>query len=284
MLQQADAIVGEGPLWDPMRNVMWWVDTPRGVVHAYDPASGGCSVMTVGSDVGSVALHDDGGLVLLLRGRVARCQPESGTTTTIVTIEADQPTRFLNDSGVDPAGRLWVGCVDDEELPGTSSYYRVENGVATRLLTGLTLANGVAWSPDGRWMYTVDSSAGTVWVHAYDVDSGSVGEKRALWTGAERHGLPDGIAVDQSGDIWVAFWGGGCVRLLAPDGAVRATIDLPVGQVSSCAFGGPDLSDLYITSARFGMDAAACADAPLAGSLFRVAVDTPGLAIPRYAG
>jgi sugar lactone lactonase YvrE len=284
VLHDAHAIVGEGPLWDSRTGVLWWVDTPQGRLHAFEPISGDRTVTDVGTDLGSVVSHADGGLVLALRGRVAHYDGATGQLTTIAEVEADSPDRFLNDAGVDPVGRLWVGCVDDRERPGSSSFYRVADAAATAVLTGLTLANGVAWSPDGAIMYCVDSLAHTVFAYDYDVGTGDVRFRTLLWVGTERDGMPDGIAVDARGDVWVALWGGGCVRRLSPTGTVRDRIDLPVSQVSSCAFGGGDLQDLYITTASYGLGADDLSEQPLAGALLRVRVDTPGLPLSEFSG
>jgi sugar lactone lactonase YvrE len=283
VLHDAHATVGEGPLWDGRSGVLRWVDTPQGRLHAFDPASGDRTAIDVGTDLGSVVPHVDGGLVLALRGRVARYDGATGQLTTIAEVEADRPTRYLNDAGIDPAGRLWVGCIDDRELPGSSSFYRVTDATATSVLTGLTLANGIAWSPDGATMYCVDSLAHTVFAFDYEAGTGDARLRTLLWAGTERDGLPDGIAVDAHGDVWVAFWGGGCVRRLSPTGTVRDRIDLPVSQVSSCAFGGDDLQDLYITTAAYGLSTGDLAEQPLAGALLRVRVDTPGLPVPEFS-
>jgi sugar lactone lactonase YvrE len=284
VLHQSRATVGEGPLWDPKAQVLRWVDTPSGTLHVFDPSDGSDRAVELGTDLGSIALHADGGLALALRGEVAHFDPVTGSVTTIAEIEAAKPTRLLNDSGVDPAGRLWVGCVDDHEIPGSSSVYCVSGGSATQVLTGLTLANGIAWSPDGTTMYCVDSYTYTVFAYDYDPVTADVRPHGTLWSGTEGDGFPDGIAVDVAGDVWVAFWGGGCLRRIRPDGAVQETITLPVSQVSSCAFGGPGRTDLYITSATYGMDVDARADEPLAGALFRVSVGTPGVRIPSFSG
>ena len=154
----------------------------------------------------------------------------------------------------------------------------------TKVLTDVTISNGLGWSPDQRTMYYIDSPTYRIDAFDYDVTSGAVSNRRRLVEIPRAWGLPDGMTVDEEGFLWVAFWGGSAVRRLAPDGRVDATVRFPVTQVTSCAFGGPDLSELFVTSARSGLTDAALSEQPLAGGLFRVRPGVRGLPSPPFAG
>jgi sugar lactone lactonase YvrE len=180
----------------------------------------------------------------------------------------------MNDAKCDPVGRLWAGSMAFDFRPGAASLYRLDRTGITRVLTDLTISNGLGWSPDATLMYFIDSGTNRVDVLDYDLASGTIGERRPFVTLAPSHGMPDGLAVDADGGVWVACFGTGQVRRYAPEGQLDEVLDLPVRQGTSCCFGGPDLSDLYVTSAAYRLSEADLREQPLAGSLF---VCTPGV-------
>ncbi|GAA4533532.1 SMP-30/gluconolactonase/LRE family protein [Amycolatopsis samaneae] len=270
VVTDARAELGECPLWNPRTGTLHWVDIPNGFLHTHRPSDGTHTRLFVRPFLSAVALTDHGSLVAAVRGGVAHLDPETRELRFFASIERENPARRLNDVGVDPAGGLWVGCVDDGETPGSSTIYRVDHTGVRPMITGLDFANGIAWSPDGRTLYTVDSLRYTVAAH--DVSGGEPSFRDFVWQGTARDGMPDGLAIDLAGDLWVAFWGAGCLRRLGPDGTVREVVTLPAQRVSSCAFGGERLDTLYVTSAA--------GDGESSGAVFALPVRTPGLPVP----
>jgi sugar lactone lactonase YvrE len=177
----------------------------------------------------------------------------------------------MNDGACDPQGRFWAGTMAYDESPGMGALYRLElDGSCTRILTGLTISNGIGWSPDGATMYLADSGTGLVEAFDFHGGSGAISGRRTLVRVEQPGVVPDGLTVDEDGGIWVALWGGGAIERYAPDGSVLTTVRLPVDRPTSCAFAGPDRATLFVTTARAGLDEAALAGQPDAGHLFRI--------------
>lgn len=260
----AGAEVGEGPLWDQRDQVLLWVDIPRRAVHRFDPASGTDTVSDVGQMVGAVALTSGGGLMLALQDGFALFH--SGQVEMITPVEAEDPGMRMNDGYVDPQGRFWAGTMSVDESNRNGSLYRLDpGGEVTRTLRGLGISNGIDWSPDGRTMYFADTAPRTVDAFDFDGPTGRLSNRRNLLTFPPGGGSPDGLVVDAEGCLWVALWGGSAVHRYTPDGQLALKVELPVAQVTKPAFGGPDRSDLYITTARRGRH-----DEPHAGDIFVV--------------
>lgn len=275
----AGAEVGEGPLWDQRDQVLVWVDIPRRAVHRFDPVSGVDTVSDVGQMVGAVALTSGGGLVLALQEGFALFH--SGQVEMITPIEADNPRMRMNDGYVDPQGRFWAGTMAIDESVREGSLYRLDpGGEVTRVLRGLGISNGIDWSPDGRTMYFADTTPRTVDAFDFDGATGRVSNRRNLLTFPAGGGAPDGLVVDVEGCLWVAMWGASAVHRYTPDGQLALTVELPVAQVTKPAFGGPERTDLYITTARRGRH-----DEPHAGDIFVVrGTGFRGQRIHRFAG
>ncbi|CAN5127627.1 SMP-30/gluconolactonase/LRE family protein [soil metagenome] len=273
----AQAEVAEGPTWDPIGQRLWWVDIPRGAIHQFDPAEGTDSVVYAGQPVGAVVLRKGDGPLLAVRDGFAELR--DGQMTVIAPVEDDRDQSRMNDGKVDPAGRFWAGTMALDSTPGAGSLYRLDrHRRVERVLTGLTISNGLDWSPDGRTMYFIDSAHAGVQAFSYDDHSGAIREPRTLISIPASAGMPDGMTVDSAGGLWVAIWGGAAVRHYSPDGTFIAEITLPVSQVTSCAFGGPDLRDLYITTASAGLSPTQRVEQPDAGALFRVRPGVTGRA------
>jgi sugar lactone lactonase YvrE len=285
LVVDARAEVGEGPVWDDRYGRLLWVDITPGLLHSLDPRTGSTTVRPAGQSLGSVLVRDRGGLVLALRDGLHAADATARRTEPLLPIDAAHPLLSLNDSACDSAGRLWVGSVSDGEEPSSGRLYRVGPDLCvTPVLDGTTLANGIGWSPDERTMYFVDSTTLTVSAFDYDVATGTPTDRRALAETAEALGLPDGLAVDEEGFVWVAHWGGWCVRRYAPDGSLDRVVELPVAQVSSCGFGGDDLGDLYVTTAAYQLGPGELARQPAAGGLFRLRPGVKGLPAHRFGG
>jgi sugar lactone lactonase YvrE len=282
LVLDAHAEVGEGPAWDAEGGRLLWVDITGRLVHLYDPTTGSDRSIDVGQHVGAAAPRAAGGLVLALRGGFGVLDLESGRVQAIGDTEASNPDNRMNDGKCDRAGRFWAGSMSYSETGTAGSLYRLDHDHSVaRVLTGVGLSNGLGWSPDDRVMYHIDSLAGTVWVHDFDAESGSISNRRPLVEVPKDQGTPDGMTVDVEGCLWVAFWGGGAVRRYGLDGTLLEEVRLPVRQVSCCAFGGPDQGDLYVTTAARGLSARELTDQPNAGGLFRFRPGVTGP--PAYA-
>ena len=276
------AVLGEGPVWDAATATLFLVDILGERMHRFEPASGVVHTTAVNQPLGAVVLDRSGRLLAMARDGIAVL---SGDEMTIVAgIEGDDPRNRMNDAKCDPEGRLWVGTMALDFADGAGSLYRVEpDFTSEKILGGLTVANGMAWSRDGHTMYFIDST--TYGVDAFDFDQrrGEISNRRPFVNFHVTDGLPDGMTIDADGCIWVALYGGGCVRRYSPDGEHLATIDVPVSHVTSCAFGGSDLADLYITTAAYGLTPEQRKQEPWAGGLFRCRPGAVGVPAVRFA-
>jgi sugar lactone lactonase YvrE len=277
--------LGEGPLWDGPRSRLLWVDIVAGLVC--EGRLDGARIAVTGSRrlgemVGAVVPARDGGLLVAGQERLALLG-DDGSRRDGPRVVPTGSGRRCNDGATDPAGRFLIGTL---ALAGGSDrevLVRLErDGRLTTLDDDLTLSNGLAWSTDGERLFSVDSERHTVWVRAYDPESGAIGPRAVhLELGAL---TPDGIAVDVDDHLWVALWGAGEVRRFAPDASVVATITVAAPHVSSVAFAGPDLRTLVITTARDGLDAQQLAAHPDSGRIFCAPVDVRGLESVAWAG
>jgi sugar lactone lactonase YvrE len=279
------ASVGEGPVWDNRSNTLVWVDIMDNTVHVFDPASGRDRAVDVGQPVGAAGLREAGGLVLALRDGLALLDADLGDLHWVARVEADIPTNRMNDGKCDAAGRFWAGTMAFAITPGVASLYRLDPDYrVTRVLTDITLSNGLDWSPDNRYMYFIDSSTQRVDAFEFDLDHGTLGERRTFVNVAPEAGLPDGLTVDAEGCVWVAMHGRGAIHRYSPDGELERIVSVPAPQVTSCAFGGRDFDDLYVTSLTYGLSAEALREQPLAGALFRLRPGVRGRPTYRFAG
>jgi sugar lactone lactonase YvrE len=269
LVQDARATLGEGPVWDGRTQELVWVDILAGAVHRLDPSTGRDRVLTVGQPVGTVAVRLSGGYVAALRDGIAVLGDDGGLAF-ISDVEAELPTHRFNDGKCDRTGRLWAGTMRFDQAPGSATLYRVDpDHTVTPVVTGLGLSNGLGWSLDGSLMYFIDSLAGGVDVFDFDDGAGITGGPRRLVTFVPEEGLPDGMTVDADGFLWVALYGGGQVRRYSPEGELDLVVRLPVGRPTSCAFGGAELDELYITTARQGQSSRDLAAEPGSGGIFR---------------
>ena len=285
LVLDAGADLGEGPSWDAAASRLLFVDITRGVVHRFDPRTGNTASIDVGQPVGAAVPTTSGQVALAVQDGFALLDPLTDQVTRIADVEVKVPETMMNDGKCDPAGRFWAGTKDIEGRRPLGSLYRVDaDHTVVPILSGVTISNGLAWSPDHGSMYYIDSPSHGIDVFDFQMEDGSVSRRRRLIELPQEWGLPDGMTVDREGFLWVAFWGGGAVRRMAPDGRVVSVVTLPVSQVTSCAFGGDDLSDLYITTARNGLRIDQLREQPGAGGLFRFRPEVPGLAEHPFAG
>ena len=267
--------LGEGPVWDDSTRRLLFVDILAGHVHTWAPGVG-ANVTDVGNHVGCVALTDLADhLVVALPDGLAVMGPD-GSRVHFVPVD-DDPSRRFNDGKVDSRGRLWVGTMGYRPTPGTAALYRWDGRTRPEVaLSGVGLSNGIGWSPDESRLYHVDTLAQAVATYEFDPHAGTLGPLLRTLPLPDEWGVPDGLSVDVDGRLWVAFWGGSAVRCITPAGALEAIVEVPARQVTSCAFGGPQLDALYITSAWDGLSTAERRDDPLAGHLFVAHTGTAG--------
>jgi sugar lactone lactonase YvrE len=267
-------LLSEGPRWDAERGELLWVDIVGSLLHRARLDAGGLLelVASVRFDrmVGAVAPAVGGGYVLAA-GTGFLFADASGEVRELAQPEAGRGDVRMNDGACDPQGRFWAGTMAHDESAGAGVLYRLElDGTCTTVLAGLTISNGIGWSPDGSVMYLSDSGTSSIDRFEFDSVTGEIGERRTIVQIAEPGVAPDGLTVDEHGGIWVALWGGAALRCYSPDGSLLVTLPVAVDRPTSCAFGGPDRATLFITTARHGLDEAALARQPDAGRVFRV--------------
>lgn len=279
------AALGECPVWDAASERLYWIDGIAPALLSCEVGGGAYRRIKLREKIGSFVLRANGGAVAALESGFAMLDLESGESEPITDPEADIPENRFNDGKCDAAGRFWAGTVQAGLTEPRGALYRLDpNGTATRMLGGLTVPNGLAWSPDGTIMYFADSPTGAIQACDFDADEGRIGEPRIFAEPGSAPGFPDGATVDAEGYLWSARWGGGCIARFAPDGRLDGTVKLPVSRVTSCAFGGPRLDRLFITTASVGLRRWKRWTQPKAGGLFVHEPGVAGLPEPRYAG
>ena len=279
---RATATLGEGPTWDHSSSTLLWVDILASEVHRYAPSRDDDAVLVVPQHVGAAKPRVNGGIVVNLRDGVALIDRD-GTRTWLV-YWAREGVRG-NDAGVDPSGRLWAGTIRYDQSADEGWLARVSgDGAAKVMIEKVNTSNGVGWSPDGTLMYYIDTPTRRIDVFDFDDASGTLSGRRPLCVVGHTDGWPDGLCVDASGCVWVALWGGAAVRRYTPSGDLDREIPLPVDQPSACCFGGPDFSDLYVTSARIGLSDDVLAARPLSGSVLVVPGAGSGVPSVTFAG
>jgi sugar lactone lactonase YvrE len=281
----AHAELGEGPSWDARAEVLRFVDAHPGTIYRYDPADGSLASCTVGQAVGAVVVREAGGVVAAARDGIGLIDESTGGLELIAPIERDVPGSRMNDAKCDPAGRLWAGTMALDLTSGAGSLYRIlPDHSFTRVVGEITCSNGLGWSPEGDRMYYIDTFAGGVDVFDFELETGEVSNRRRLVSFAPDDGIPDGLAVDSEGHVWVVLFGGGCVRRYAPDGLLVDRLELPVSQPTSVAFGGYDLGDLYITTATYQLTVEQLAEQPHAGATFVCRPGVTGTPVHAFGG
>ena len=270
------ASLGEGPCWDAKAGALYWTDIPAHRVHRLT-GDGAHAEWDAGQPPGAVVPRAGGGLVLAARDGFLAMDPGTGSLSMLAAVEPDIPGNRMNDGACDRAGRFFAGTMASDESPGAGALYVLATDrQVTRLLTGVGISNGIGWSPDDQRMYYIDSLTYRVDLFDYEPATGAIGNRRSFARLGAGEVMPDGLAVDAVGGVWVALWGGSEIRRYAPDGRLTLTVDIPAANVTSCAFGGPDLRTLYITTAA--------GPGWSGGALFACQVAPAGLSANAYGG
>jgi len=275
--------VGESPLWDAGSASLWWVDIEGKALRRKHVASGQLTSFDLDIMPGALALDENGSVIVAAGTGWYRFDAEAGALSLIAEVTTPRPEMRMNDGVVDPAGRFWSGTMHmppEREPVGTLYAFDGDKAVAT--VEGLRTQNGCAVSEDGKTFYLADShpAVRTIWAFDFDVEKGVLANRRVFHKPSR--GRPDGACVDADGCYWFAAVDGGCIVRLDPDGNEIASIDLPVSRPTKPAFGGDDLSTIFVTSMSAGLDAAQLAREPLAGSVLAVEAGVRGFAQPHF--
>lgn len=273
--------LGEGPLW--YQDALWWVDIEQKVLHCYKAASGHRHQYAMPERIGFAVPASDGSWLVGLQSGIHGWDPRTGKLTRLHTPEPDQAENRFNDGKCDPAGILWAGTMTMRGQAGTAALYRVRRSRCKRMLSSVTISNGLAWDSNRAKMYYIDTPTREITVFDHDPDSGDLSNRSRLLCIPEETGAPDGMTIDSTGHLWVALWGGGGLLQIDPEEARIVTkIEVPAPNVTSCAFGGTDLQTLYITTARAGLDSATLSRFPHSGDVFSIKLPTPGLPVTPF--
>jgi sugar lactone lactonase YvrE len=280
LLYDVQAQLGEGPVWDSRTNTLYWLDILSKRVY------GNSDVLVEFDDfIGCLAPRKSGGFILTKRLSFWTFESDSVKPGLITSLAGEPPTDRFNDGKCDPRGRFLVGTMDMGERDPNGSLYSFDGSSITKLLNGITISNGMTWSPDHKTFYYIDTPTHQVMAFDYDLETGAIASPREAVRVPESLGWPDGMTSDMQGNLWVAMWGGAQVTKWDPDsGQLLERIPVPAKNVTSCVFGGRDRNELYITSARAGLDKATLSRYPLSGDVFRVETNVEGMPVFEFAG
>jgi sugar lactone lactonase YvrE len=282
---QARAVLGEGSIWDPALQVLYWVDIDKFLLHTFDPSTGQDKFVDLGTHVGTVVKRSaskGGGFIVALPDQFAQVD-DDGKITPIADVEKGLGNR-MNDGKCDPAGRFWCGSMNFNFVPGAGNLWMLDTDRKIHHKLGnVTCSNGLVWTRDAKLMYYIDTFTRHLDVFDYDITTGAI-ENRRIAVDNSWDGHFDGMTIDADDNVYIATLAGGAVLKIDPrTGELLAKIEVPgVKNVTSCAFGGAKLNDLYITSSANGAD---LKDEPNAGALFKISLpDVVGLPAFEFQG
>ena len=276
-------ILGEGPQWSVAEQALYWVDIKKPSLQRWHPTSGEFRRWDMPADIGFFVLRQSGGGVVGLRNGFFGIDLENGKLTPLTDPEAHIPDNRFNDGKCDRRGRIWAGTLNNAEVEPLGNLYRLDTDHSCKLIrSGVIVSNGLGWSPDNRLMYYTDSGTQCIYVYDFDIETGTATNERIFFKDTD--GYPDGLTVDSEGFVWSAKWDGWRVERYDPDGKIERVIRVPVQRPTSVVFGGPELKQLYITSARDRLSASELQNQPEAGHIFVVETETVGLPEPTFAG
>ena len=272
LIFDAKATLGEGPVWDTKSQTLYWVDILEKRIYA-----GTELFLQLDDLIGCFALARNGHFILGMRASFVDFDPATSQQTVLVAL-TDPARNRMNDGKCDPAGRFIAGTMDMDEKAATGSLYSLSGDQLKTLYRGVTISNGLAWSPDYKTLYYIDTPSHEVKAFDYDVQTGEIANQRVAFHIPKSLGWPDGMTSDMQGNLWIAMWGGAQVTRWNPNsGQLLEQIPVPAFQPSSCIFGGKDMDKLFITSARKEMSEANLKKYPFSGGLFRVDTNVEGM-------
>jgi sugar lactone lactonase YvrE len=272
LLLEAKATLGEGPAWDAKTQTLYWVDILEKRIYA------GTELLTQLDDfIGCLAPRKNGNLILGKRASFVDLEVDTLRETVLATL-TESPSNRINDGKCDPAGRFIGGTMDMDEKEATGTVYSFDGKAPRPLFGGIRISNGLAWSPDHKTFYYIDTPTHEVRAYEYDVNTGSVANPRVAVRVPDAMGWPDGMTSDMEGNLWIALWGGAAVTRWNPNtGQLLEKVSIPALLTSSCIFGGKAMNELFVTSARKDMAETDLTKYPLSGGLFKVETKVEGM-------
>ncbi|NWG33388.1 MAG: SMP-30/gluconolactonase/LRE family protein [Chloroflexi bacterium] len=280
LLYDIRATLGEGPVWDARAQTLYWIDILHKRVYANADV-----LLELNETVGCLAPRKSGGIVFTKRFSFWTFETDSSQLTPLATLTREPAHNRFNDGKCDPRGRFLAGTMDMGETDPNGSLYSFDGKTISKLLGNVTISNGMTWGPDYKTFYHIDTPTRTIRAFDYDLETGTITSPREAVSIPESFGWPDGMTSDLQGNLWVAMWGGAQITKWNPDtGQLLERIPLPAKNVSSCVFGGTGGNDLFVTSARVGLDEAALREYPLTGAVFRITTKTEGMPVFEFAG
>ncbi|SDM69196.1 SMP-30/gluconolactonase/LRE family protein [Sediminibacillus halophilus] len=285
LLFDAKAELAESPYWDANRNQLYWVDINNHQLHVFSPGGGKDEAIQFDQFVSAVTMTASGNLLLAMHHGIHQWNPENEELTLITSPEENKPENRFNEGKCDPEGRFWAGTMELNAKPGAASLYRIDaDHTVNKMVSDVTISNGLAWSVEKKTMYYADTPTQKIDAFDYEPTTGAISNRRTVIRIPEEQGAPDGMTIDEEGMLWIAQWGGARVGRWNPEtGKCLQTIELPAAHVSSCTFGGADLDELYITTAREHLRAEQLKQQPHAGGLFWIKLDVKGAASNKFA-
>jgi len=283
-VQESGASLGESPIWSYDENLLYWIDINSRLIHQFNPKTHKTRKWLCHTEIGCIGLTNKRRLIAGLRDGFYYFSPSQGTFNFIVDPEPNKPQNRLNDGKVDRAGRMWCGSMQDPNPndPVGALYRLSGTDKCSRILDGIRIPNTICWSPNNKTMYLSDTRASIIWAFDFNLNTGTIKNKRIFVDLSQQPGRPDGATVDEEGFLWNAEYGGSRVVRYTPEGKFDCQINLPVSNITCCSFGGPNLSTLYITTAAQRLTEKELAHQPLAGGLFACEVEIRGLKEPQF--
>ncbi len=281
----SQCVLAEGPYWHAERGSFFWVDIEKGVLYECHLANMETQTWKFDRRLTLVVEGIDDKLILAMDSKIARFDLETGHLEYLVEVEKELPLNRFNDGACDAEGRLWVGTMCTDSTPEAGSFYRIGRDLkAEKQLSKVSISNGLAWTADNKTLYYIDSPTQQVDAYHFNLKTGNMNFDRTVITIPEEMGTPDGMSIDREGKLWIGHYGGhGIYRWDPNTGKLLAKIDLPVPNVTSCAFGGENLDLLLVTTARENLSDAQLAQYPESGDVFLIRTDSKGF-LPNRCG
>jgi sugar lactone lactonase YvrE len=279
-LYDIKATLGEGPVWDAGTQTLYWIDILNKRIYANKNI-----FLEADETIGCLSLRKDGGLIFTKRASIWTCESDSSQLTLLSHLADEPANNRFNDGKCDPRGRFLAGTMDMSETDPIGSLYSFDGISAKKIYKNVTISNGLTWSPDHKTLYYIDTPTHEVKAFDYDLETGTIANMRVVVTTSESLGHPDGMTSDMQGNLWIAMWGGAKVTKWDPNtGHLLEQIPIPAKNVSSCVFGGKNMNELYLTSARIGLDEDALKQYPLTGGVFRLETNVEGMPLFEFGG
>lgn len=273
------AELGEGAFWNHKTKTFYWIDIEGKQLHIYDPATGKNQSFETPSRIGTVVPANSHEAMVALEDGIYIMDTSDGSITLYAAIENDMPDNRMNDGKCDPSGRFWAGTMHMPQTAANGTVYKIESGGKVKaMIDSVTISNGIVWTKDAKTMYYIDTPTGYVRAYDYNNEYGLISNARIVIEVPDSLGYPDGMAIDSEDKLWIGLWNGNKVARYDPlNGQMISSIEVPAHNVTSCAFGGPALDTLYITTARVDMTDAELDSLPLSGSLFKAVPGVVGV-------